>query len=192
MMIVAITMFGLFAVSTFAEEPPFPGEEFFEGEDHERRLSEEEVLGWLEQHLPEHLEELRQLQRELPEEYEEEIFMIGDMIGYWEELKHTHPEMFERMLEAEKLERRSWQIADEIARAEDDTAKQQFTTELRNILTTIFDIRMEERALEIREIEQELQEMKAIIEKRQAMKQDIIDRHLQEMLSDVDDALGWW
>ncbi len=184
-----ITLIGFFSLPAYAEEYDFDEEEF----DHEEHLpSQEEVLKWLEQYVPDALQALEELKKEMPEEYEEEIHMRAEMMMYLEELKATNPEMFNRMIEAEKLEYKTWKMAEEISQTRDDARKKQLTVELKTLLEKIFEIRLEERALEIQELEKELKEMKSLIEKRKAMKEKIIERHLQELISFEDETLEWW
>lgn len=177
---------------TYAEVPPLSEEEIFEQEEHHIHLSEEEIFKWIEQHAPIWVSELKKLKKENPEEYEEELHHIAEHIGYLKEVQQRNPEMFERLIEVENLEINSWKIAEEIARTQDAETKKQLTTQLKNILEEIFEIRLQERMLEIQELEKEINEMKTLIEKRKTMKEKIIERHLMEMLSAHDEALGWW
>ncbi len=187
-------IFCLFPGFAYAEEPS-PSEEeeeIFEQEEHEIHLSEEEVLKWLEQHVPLGSSELKELKKEYPEEYEEEIYYIAENIEYLQEVQARHPEMFERLVKAENLEIKTWKLAEEIEQTKDEEAKKQLTTQLRTILEEIFETRLQERILEIQELEQEINEMKTLIEKRKTMKEKIIERHMMEILSSDDEALEWW
>jgi hypothetical protein len=186
-------MLGLFAGMSYAEEAFV--EEVYSALEYPEAIelpSEEELLSWLEQYFPEGLEELRMLQQEMPDEYEEEMSMYAETMVYLEEWRKIRPEMFTRLIEAEKLEHTSWKLAEKIEETDDEHKKKELRSELRTMLTTIFDVRIEEYEIEIQELEKELQEMKSLVKKRKAMKEDVIDRHMMELLDVQDDALGWW
>ncbi len=191
-LLLALVCLGFFSGMTYAETPPPPPPPDEEMGEHEHRFSEEEVLTWVEQYIPEAAQELRELKQEFPEDYDYELSFIAGTVEYLEEVKATHPAMFERLVKAEKLEYKSWRVAEEIAGIQDEEQKKQRTQELKQMLNEIFEIRLEERALEIQELEQELGELKSILEKRKAMKETIIERHVQELLSEHDEALSWW
>jgi hypothetical protein len=179
----------LFSILTYAEEPPLLEEEFLE----ERRLSEEDILNWVRQHVPQEISDLQVLKRENPREYEEQLHWIAEKIQHLEHVKQQYPEMYDRLIEVEKLEHQSWKMAEEIPRIRDAEKKKQLTAQLRDVLEKIFEIRLEERSLEIKELEKELDKMKALIEKRKAMKDTIINRRLKELIpSPENEALDWW
>ncbi|HUE70941.1 MAG TPA: hypothetical protein VMP01_08625 [Pirellulaceae bacterium] len=72
----------------------------------------------------------------------------------------------------------------------DEEDKERIKTQLREKLTTIFDLQQKRRAGEVAKIEQRLAKLKATMSKRDAAKQEIVDRRL-DMLTGGIDELGW-
>jgi hypothetical protein len=183
-----------------ADEPPIPEKKRFEGESllegaiifEENPLSEEEIFQWVEQYVPSGVSELKDLKQEAPEVYAHRIREVANEIRHLETVKQRDPEMFERLVKAENLEHKSWKLSGEIARTQDPEKKKQLTAQLKDMLGEIFEIRLEERSLEIKELENEINKIKTLIEERKANKGAIIDRHLNEMLSEHDETLMWW
>ena len=155
-------------------------------------LSEEEVLTWVKQYMPLKFSELEQLKKDIPEYYEMEWVEFSYFMRHLNEIKQEHPKMFERLIKAENLEIENRKLVEEIHQTEDSTKKQQLTEELRTSLEKIFEIRLEERLMEIQQLEEETQKMKALVEKRRAMKDKIIQHHLEEMTMPIEEGLEWW
>ena len=198
--IMTLTVLCFFSALTHAEEPPFPEKEDLEEKPllegaiifEENPLSEEEIFQWVQQYVPSGVSELKDLKREAPEVYAHRIREVANEIQHLETVKQRHPEMFERLVKAENLEHKSWKLSGEIAHTQDPEKKKQLTAQLKELLGEIFEIRLEERSLEIKELEDEINKIKTLIEKRRANKEAIIDRHLDEMLSAHDETLMWW
>lgn len=74
--------------------------------------------------------------------------------------------------------------------AESDGDKEKVKTQLREKLTTIFDLQQKRRAGEVAKIEQRLAKLKATMSKRDAAKQEIVDRRLDVLTGGIDE-LGW-
>lgn len=195
-----LTVLCFFSALTHAEEPPLPEKEgpeekpLLEGAIifEENPLSEEEIFQWVEQYVPSSVSELKDLKREAPEVYAHRIREVANEIQHLETVKQRHPEMFERLVKAENLEHKSWKLSGEIVQTQDPEKKKQLTAQLKELLGEIFEIRLEERSLEIKELENEINKIKTLIEKRRANKEAIIDRHLDEMLSAHDETIMWW
>lgn len=207
MVIAALTTIGTFAALTIAEgsykfntkaetEKKTAATKRHEGTD---SISEKELLTWLEQYYPEGLELFREANQEKFSSYELTRAMLTEMMLELEAVRENRPELFKRLIEAATLENRSWQLAGEIAQTNDEATQKQLTNELRETLITVFDIRMEERTLEIQELEWEIQElenevqnMKSTLEKRNVIKEKIIEQHMKELLYAHDEDLNWW
>jgi hypothetical protein len=196
--IIAVTLssLGLCSVLAVAQEQPAPPDAPVRvpapAPIGELPMPENDVLMWVGQNLPQSLPDLERLKQESPQEFEQQIRGLTNLIRHIEGVKQRDPEMFARLLKAENLERESWKVAQEIAQTQDAGAKKQLTAKLQNMLAEIFESRLASRMMEIQTLEQELQNMKAMIEKRKANKAEIIKRHLDEMLSVRDESLNWW
>ena len=109
-----------------------------------------------------------------------------------QEVHSRYPEAAERLLQAERLEHESWQLVGQIGESEDDAKKQRLTSALRQNLNEIFDAKLIERSLEVRELENEIKELNVLISRRESMKDSIVERRLAEMIAEADEASRWW
>jgi len=155
--------------------------------------SEKEIIEWVKLYVPQGFSQLKDLKKENPEEYENELLQLSDQIDYLNEVKQRSPEMFNRLVEAENLEFESWLIAEKASRSKDQGKKNELKAKLKELLEKIYQIRLQEVAMEIKDLEKELSEVRAMFEKKKAMKTAIIDHRLRELiLSSRDETLEWW
>jgi len=77
-----------------------------------------------------------------------------------------------------------------LARAETDEARQEATTELRELLNASFELDLAKRQSELAAIKQRVAMMESKLQKRIAAKEKIIGLRLQVLLNDAD-GLGW-
>lgn len=161
-------------------------------DEDEGELSEREVIEFLKENLPQALSELRELKNEDPEDYEESIEGYGEHIQWYYEVREDDPKTAEAMLKAERLDYESWEVMEKYEDAESDAARKAIKDKVEKMLDEIFEARMMESAYEIRELEEEIAEIKAIMEKRRANKDKIIKKQLDDMIDDTDEDLEWW
>ena len=158
----------------------------------EQQMPPKQVVEWLEERLPHVAEELRRLHTQEPEEFAEAVDNWRRNIAEFQEVHSRYPEAAERLLQAERLEHESWQLVGQIGESEDDAKKQRLTSALRQNLNEIFDAKLIERSLEVRELENEIKELNVLISRRESMKDSIVERRLAEMIAEADEASRWW
>lgn len=162
----------------------------------EELMTEKEVIAWLEANMPESLEMMKKLRTESPGEYDEvfedEIEMLVDTIIYLEEVRREDPKLFQRLLEAEKLEYKTWGLAEEYRKTTAKDKKEQIRTEMKEALNRIFELRLKEKEMEIQDLEKELKSLKEMLTRRRDFKDRIIDNRMRELLDYSDEALAWW
>lgn len=109
--------------------------------------------------------------------------------------KDEEPEEFKDWVEYKKNEFKSFQLAEKIrglARKkqqtdEDKAAITKDTGELKSVLGIMFQLRLADQKREIEELRGEIKELESTITKREASREKIIERKLNQMLGKEDD-----
>lgn len=91
--------------------------------------------------------------------------------------------------EIQKLEVQTGEMAKAYRDAADETQKKDIREQLRTKLEQLFDAREKERAEMIQRIEKDLDRLKQTLTQRQAHREEIIDKRLQELTAD--NPLAW-
>lgn len=104
-----------------------------------------------------------------------------DMLGPHDPIRHQ--------LEMEnELDVESMRIAGELRQTESETLRAELEEDLRAHLEDIFELRQENRRAEVRELEQRIEELRNRLEKREELRQRIIDERMEFLLEE--DAQG--
>jgi len=164
--------------------PPPPGEPALP--------SELEILAFVEANLPDTFQQLQDIQRQDPAFYHHEVRMLGHLVLRYRELEGPQPRLAAGLLRAHRLDRQCEQIADKIRQTPDAAEKAQLKQKLQGILSEIFELRIAERELDVKNLERELNHIQTLLQTRRQAKDQIIERRLRDLSLDGDDALGWW
>ena len=183
-LIVLVTGILLSATAFAQEPPPPPPEPEFPGE--------EETLSFVEINLPEIFTHLQQIKEEDPREYPIRIEMFSHMLFRYRELQVDAPELAAGLLEAHRLDRKAEILAEKIRQTQNAEQKAQMKKQLKTMLNKIFELRMAERELEVKRLEQELNHIQTLLSTRRQAKEMIVDQHLRDLTFQGDEALGWW
>ena len=167
-----------------AQEPPPPGEPPLP--------SAEETIAFLESRLPETHADLQQLQKRDPEAYANEIRNLGHLVRHYRELSKNAPALAEGVLRANRLDHQCGQLAQKIRSAPNEQEKAGLKTQLQQTLDEIFELRMAERELEVKNLERELNHIRTLLDTRRQAKAQIIERRMRDLAAEGDEALGWW
>lgn len=159
-------------------EPPLP--------------SPEETLTFIETNLPENFENLQRLRQNEPEIFQHEIRGLGHMVRRYNELKRVAPELAAGFLRAQQLDARCRKTAEALRQAADETQKAQLRKQLEDMVNEIFDLRLAERELEVKNLERELNKIRTMLETRREAKAQIVERRLRDLTMEADEAMGWW
>ncbi len=84
------------------------------------------------------------------------------------------------------LEQRTAEVVERYQNAEEESQRSEIKAELAKVVNAHFEIRQRKRALEIERLEKQLEELRAVVERRNANRAVIIDRHIQELLNSDD------
>ena len=96
-------------------------------------------------------------------------------------------EMFELAMKERELEKKVGGLIEDLHRAE-GTQKEKIKAELRETVSKQFEVRQDRRRLELKRLEEALKHMREVIERRDKARDQIIDRHIAELVG-VEDEL---
>lgn len=99
-----------------------------------------------------------------------------------DELRRHDPERFELIKRDEELTRRTIEFAERARRVGEAEQKDKLTKELKELLDQQFDVRMQIRRLEIKDLARRLDELNAGLERRIKRKPELIERRMNELL----------
>lgn len=155
-------------------------------------ISDAEIIRWIGNHVPKIARHLAEVKREEPVEYRHELDDWKDFLFHYREVKEDSPSMAEKMVKAQQLEFESMELADKIAEQKAGPERKKLETKLRRKLEKRFSITLAERELELKMLEREISELQKILRRRKELKEQIIERHMGELLGQHDEALDWW
>jgi hypothetical protein len=96
------------------------------------------------------------------------------------------PEMLELANKERDLESKADSLTDEFRQAEGEK-KEKIKTQLRETLVKQFELRQDRRRKELKRLEEGLKRMHEVIERRDKAREQIINRHLSELLGEEDE-----
>ena len=148
-----------------------------------------QVMEIVQQHFGRELREVQALARVEPMDAKE---LLGDLVAEAMELlelREENPEAFERRIRLAALEREAQELGGICAdRGGEERAEPQ--KKLREVLTEAFNIKLEMMKQEAKALEQELDRLKILVDKRQASREAIVERRLKELTGE-EDVLDW-
>jgi hypothetical protein len=106
-----------------------------------------------------------------------------------EALEKYDPEMYKLLTRDQELERQTAELAIQCRRAPQEE-RSALKKQLGELVLQHFDVRQERRRLQLKRLEDELKALRTAIEKRDETREDIIYRHLLELLGE-EPSLGF-
>ncbi len=98
----------------------------------------------------------------------------------WKQMEKADPEFFNLLKQDAQLEQTTRQLTMQYRQASGD-AKVQLGKQLEETVAKHFDVRQQRRAMELNRLETELKRIKEAFDKRNAAKDKIIQKHIQEL-----------
>ena len=142
---------------------------------------ETQALAYVKEMSPSKYERLSKLKIIRPLEYKENILRIIEEKMRMDEIKIVDPERFEQILRQQKLDQKSWQLAEKYKGA-DAKSKETIKKELVSTLNELFDLKEADKIREIARLENELKKLKDMIDSRNKNRERIIDKRFNEMM----------
>ena len=153
-------------------------------------LTEAEVHAFLEEHLPEAGEALRQAREQDPAAYETELDRVRARIEEVQTARKRSLELAEGMLRIHKLEIQIRGLAQALAgRGIPPTPEER--EELRGVLEEIFELRLGLPALEMELLEREIQRIKDRLDQHRSDRDRIVRERLDALLENPNQSLRW-
>jgi hypothetical protein len=106
-----------------------------------------------------------------------------------EALERYDPQMYELLKQDQELERQTAELSMQHRRAPEEQ-REALKKQLTEAVEKHFDARQERRRLQLKRLEEELQSLREAIEKRDAAREEVINRRVSELLG-VEDRLGF-
>ncbi len=153
---------------------------------------EQAVIAFVEQHLPEHAAMLRQMQAEDPAQYQVELRSFQELSEHYRHVRSLEPQLADDIVLAVKLEHQTQALGEGVAQAREEAEKDGLRQELRQKLTRIFEVRLAEKELEVRLLQEEINAFKAMLERRKELMDQIVERRFQEILGSASEETRWW
>lgn len=161
------------------------------GIEHAFRMSpeeEKEAIDFIKETTPRRFERLEKMKLRAPMKYKKILHRVLMRRRKLEHLKEVDPERYKLLKAQQEIEVKIWELVEEYKEA-DESKKQQIKTKLHKLLSELFDLREEEKEFEIKRLEKELQKLRELTEQRKKHKDEIISRHIDELLGE--EHLRW-
>lgn len=102
--------------------------------------------------------------------------------SYLSEVRDSNQFLYQELVREREMEARTHELAMRIRQAEKEADREKLTSELRNVLTDIFELKQDNRQHEIEQLSKQLTELKSRLEERESLKADIIDSRIKDLL----------
>jgi len=102
--------------------------------------------------------------------------------SYLSEVRDSNQFLYQELMRERDMEARTHELAMGIRKAEKDAEREKLTSELRNVLTEIFELKQANRQHEIEQLSKQLTELKSRLDERESLKADIIDSRIKDLL----------
>ncbi|UCE58185.1 MAG: hypothetical protein JSU63_12155 [Phycisphaerales bacterium] len=151
-------------------------------EDKERQC----MGGFLEEYFPEMYLELERIKDKHPERFMRRMGRLAPEIREVMEMMETHPERASLMIQSRRLHMDMRKLSRRYHATDDEQKRAQLRSEFREACAKALDFRQERRALEIRELEARISELKQRHEAAAKMRDKLIDREVEERLDQAE------
>jgi len=142
---------------------------------------EDEALRLLQETDPGRYDRVLQLKTSNPLMYQQIMNQFARQLRNLKRIKANDPETYKRILQERRMDRDCRDLAEAWKTADTDEQKR-IENQLKEKLNILFDLRQKNRELEIRRLEERLQELKEKNRLRMANKQDIVENRFQELI----------
>lgn len=147
----------------------------------EWKEKQEEAIEFISKYMKEP-DKLKKLQQKYPMKYKKILLHAIKEKRRLDELKEIEPEIYEIEEGCFKLEVRVRELAENYKETEDKNKKEEIKKDISGLVNELFDLREKRDKLKIKKLEEELSKMKEITAKRNKNKEEIIKRHIEELL----------
>ena len=149
------------------------------------RISEEEEKALIEYYSmvdANVAEEMARLKERNLQRYEKRLQHMYRERLYLERIQEENPERFAEALELRKLAAESRELARQYRKSKDENEQKKLELQLNDILNRLFDLRENERAIEMERVKERLARMQHEMQERKENKAKIIKDRLNELM----------
>ncbi|MEW6279526.1 MAG: hypothetical protein AB1758_12935 [Candidatus Eremiobacterota bacterium] len=150
---------------------------------------EKEFLEFLQSQDPDRAAELSELRKSRPEVYRHALASHVERYMFLKQMKEEDPEGYQLGLEELKLDGRVRKLARAYTQTQDKEQRAALRKQAEEAVARLFDIRQQNRRRHVERMEKELARLKSQVDERQKKRQAIVERRVEEVLSDPD--LEW-
>ena len=159
----------------------------------EGQVSEEQVKQfeeWLKTEDPDRYKEIQEIRNINPQVYKRIVF---EGVHHWRHvmmLKSKDPEAYALIKKEMDYNKKLHSLMKQYKEAQDENKKKQLKSQISEVLNQLFDVRTQNRSKEISHLEEQVNQLKKMMEKRKANKKLIVERKIQEITGEMD-GLQW-
>ena len=159
-----------------------PAGEFPRRSPQEPKVTGEEGLQWLKEKSPEKYEKLIQLKDKNPQRFERE-----DML---QRLETEDPETYAMYKKLSELDGKTRELAEKYNAESSSIEKEKIKNEIQGVLNEAFDLKLAIGERRLNHLKEKLSELEKFAETRKSRKDEIIKKHLKNLLQQ-EDNLRW-
>jgi hypothetical protein len=168
-----------------AQEKYQKAQQLFEQYRLSRPISEEkadEILGFYSKIDPKMVKEMTLIKEKEPQIYQDRLHHMEKEMRFLRRLQEADPEQFEKSIELRRLEAECVELAKKFNMSKDETEKNKIEDELRDLLGKLFEMKEQEKEIEIDRILERVDKMRQEMEERKANRENIIKLRLNQLL----------
>lgn len=157
------------------------------------QVSEEQIKqfeAWLKTEDPDRYKEIQEIKGINPQVYKRIVF---EGVNHWRHLmmiKSRDPEAYALMKKEMDYNKKLHSLMKQYKESKDENQKKQLKSQISEVVNQLFDVRTQNRSKEISHLEEQVNQLKKMMEKRKANKKLIVERKIQELTGEMD-GLQW-
>ena len=105
-----------------------------------------------------------------------------------ERLKESDPDMYPFVKDDIDLEKKSFELSEQIRRTSKPDEKERLKNELINVVENHFNVRQERREMELKRLEEQMDRMRESLKTRAESRESIIKQRIAELTGERDNA----
>lgn len=105
-------------------------------------------------------------------------------------LKDENPERYKTEMRQHQLDQKSKRLTNEYRKSKSEARKLEIRAELKTCLFELFELREQQRENKVKELQQEIENLKSMLEYRKNKKEEIVKSRMDELLK-KDERIKW-
>lgn len=153
--------------------------------DGTRKLSDEVLLDFVAEHVPEALPILEVARTQSPEDYAFQMNEVRRQLDIYAKLQKKSPERANIQLRTVVLHVRCTMLLNQLGDMPAGTQRTKLESKLHEHVGEIYDLELRFPELEIEELEQAIHSLRELLERRREKKPEQVDKRVQKLLGHV-------